>query len=153
MSEHRDSADDPAIDAEMLDVLLMTTAPVEPPPGLRSKVMERIRYDGDHFTTVQLAQGWQELIPGIEFKRLCVDEQAGTKSFLLRARAGMSLPEHTHQGYEECLVLEGEFSMGDLTLRAGDYHAAAAGTTHPPSSTRTGVTVYLRSAIADYPGI
>jgi len=82
------------------------------------------------FTTVQLAQGWRELIPGIEFKRLCVDEQAGTKSFLLRARAGMSLPEHTHQGYEECLVLEGEFSMGDLTLHAGDYHAAAAGTTH-----------------------
>lgn len=65
----------------------------------------------------------------------------------------MSLPEHWHRGYEECVVLEGEFTMGDITLRAGDYHAAAAGTLHPPTSTRIGVTVYLRAAIADYPGI
>ena len=79
------------------------------------------------FTTVQLAQGWRELIPGIEFKRLCVDEQAGTKSFLLRVRAGMSLPEHTHQGYEECLVLEGEFSMGVFLLFVGVFFVLVVG--------------------------
>ena len=154
MTEHRNGIDEPEIDSEVLDALLITTAETEPPAGLRTKVLQRIGLDdGRNFLTLPATQGWQELIPGIEFKRLFIDERAGTKSFLLRARAGMSLTEHGHQGFEECMVLEGEFSMGGLSLRAGDYHMATAGTVHPLSSTRSGVTVYLRTAIADYPGI
>lgn len=142
------------IDSEVLELLLTATAAVEPPKELRAKVMARIGQTRDErFLTFRDASDWKELIPGIEVKRLCVDERAGTKSFLLRAKAGMSMPGHEHSGFEECMVIDGEFTMGDLTLRAGDYHAALAGTSHPPASTRTGVTVYLRASINDYPGV
>ncbi|KAF0192637.1 MAG: anti-ECFsigma factor ChrR [Gammaproteobacteria bacterium] len=154
MKRFRNEADEQPIDTEVLDALLTATTPVEPPRALRAIVLERIGRQADSkFITLPGAQGWKELIPGIEVKRLCVDEQAGTKSFLLRARAGMSLPGHDHHGFEECMVIDGEFSMGDITLRAGDYHAAVTGTMHPAASTRTGVTVYLRAAISDYPGV
>lgn len=154
MSEHRNESDEQEIDIDVLEALLVAAAPVEPPNGLRAKVLERVSGQSDsNFITISGAKGWKELIPGIEVKRLCVDELAGTKSFLLRAKAGMSLPEHQHRGFEECMVIEGEFAMGDITLRAGDYHAALSGTSHPASSTRTGVTVYLRASIHDYPGV
>jgi anti-sigma factor ChrR (cupin superfamily) len=155
MSERRNIADEPVIDPQVLDVLLEAVAPVAPPDGLRAQVLERIHktVSDNDFITLPGHTGWVEWFPGVEIKRLSVDEQAGTKSFLLRAQAGVSLPEHGHQGLEECMVLEGEFTMGDMIFRAGDYHAAAAGTTHGMTSTRTGVTVYLRAAIADYPGV
>ena len=82
------------------------------------------------FTTVQLAQGWRELIPGIEFKRLCVDEQAGTKSFLLRAWVGLCLFVFLFLGFVVCLVFVGVFCLCVFLLFVGVYHAAAAGTTH-----------------------
>lgn len=71
---------------------------------------------------------------------------------LLRARAGMSLPERTHQGFEECFVLEGE-SPWAVSPRTRRFPRRAGGTVRPPSSTKTGVTVYLRSAIGSYPGM
>ncbi len=155
MSERRNIADEPVIDPQMLDALLEAVAPLAPPAGLRAQVLERIHRTVGHsdFITFPGHTGWVEWFPGVEIKRLSVDELAGSKSFLLRAQAGVSLPEHGHHGLEECMVLEGEFTIGEMTLHAGDYHAAAAGSTHDVSSTRTGVTVYLRAAIADYPGV
>ena len=151
----RNTTPEQSIDPELLQALLVATAPIAPPDTLRVKVLERIQTakPAADFKTLRDGYGWTELLPGLSVKRLFVDEQAGTKSFLLRALPGTSLPAHGHQGAEECIVLEGEFSMGELTLRAGDYHLAAAGSTHPVTHTRTGVTVYLRAPIADYPGI
>ena len=153
MSEQR-RVTDQVIDPQVLSALFEAMTPIAPPAALRAKVLARLHAgDDEGFITQRAPQGWRSLIPGVEVKLLCRDEQAGTKSFLLRAQAGVSLPGHTHHGLEECMVLEGEFSMGDITLRAGDYHAAAEGTSHPAASTRTGVTVYLRAALADYPGV
>jgi putative transcriptional regulator len=93
---------------------------------------------------------WRQISPGIDVKRLVIDEHTGSKSFLLRAAPGANLPAHPHRGLEECLVLEGEFSMGELTLRAGDFHCAAGGSEHEVATTRTGVLIYLRGNIEDY---
>ncbi|MHB8745348.1 MAG: cupin domain-containing protein [Gammaproteobacteria bacterium] len=155
MSEYHDDAEESTLDPEMLTALLQAITPVAPPPALRAKVLERIHaaHRSEDFLTLTTQVGWCELLPGVEVKRLFVDEQTGTKSFLLRAQGGIHLPAHGHRGREECLVLEGEFTMGDLTLRAGDYHVAPEGSEHPMASTHTGVTVYLRAALADYPGV
>lgn len=155
MTRFFDEQPDESVKRELDETLLEFASPISPPPHLRAKVMERIRQhtSGDKFITVRKHQGWRLLIPGVEVKVLLVDESAGTKSFLLRAQPGVALPSHGHHGDEECQVLEGSFSFGDVTLHAGDYHLARKGASHPISTTQTGVLVYLRASIHDYPGV
>jgi anti-sigma factor ChrR (cupin superfamily) len=147
-----DSAD-AAIDPAVLERLLEAVTPETPPPDLRAKVLERARVAMTMTAhTLRAAEdAWKPVVPGIEFKTLLYDAHARTVSFLLRAQPGASLPAHGHRAYEECLVLEGEFTMGDLTLRAGDFQAGHPGEAHPVATTRTGVLVYLRGAADDYP--
>ena len=50
---------------------------------------------------------------------------------------------HFHnEGHEECLVLEGDLTMGDLKLLAGDFHLAAKGSSHPAATTMSGCLLY-----------
>ena len=142
---------DPPLDPAVLERLLEAIAPEAPPAALRAKVLARVQAAA--FTTIDNQSGWKQLLPGVDYKMLAFDTAVGTKSFLLRAQAGVRLPAHSHSGYEECLVLQGEFSIGDLTLRAGDFQGADAGSQHPETYTATGVTVYLRASIGDYPGL
>lgn len=151
----REDNTDQTIDQTVFAALLESINPIAPPLGLRAKVLDRARATtaGGHFITVRQQEGWSELIPGVSVKVLFVDPHAATKSFLLRAAPGTCLPEHEHHGDEECMVLEGSFTLGDLTLRAGDFHCAPKGSTHGKAFTEKGVLVYLRSALADYPGV
>lgn len=144
---------DETIDSTVLNRLLEAVAPETPPANLRDRVLGRVRASETMTAhTLHTATGtWKPVIPGIEVKTLLHDTQARMVSFLLRAQPGASLPAHGHRAYEECLVLEGEFSMGDLTLRAGDFVAGHPGEEHPIGTTRTGVLVYLRGAVEDYP--
>lgn len=154
MTKHRDHTPDPALDDAVLDALLAAVAPIAPPAPLRDKVLARVRepQGANGLTTVHAGDaGWKAVAPGIEYKLLLVDPHGGTKSFLLRAAPGASLPAHGHSGVEECLVLEGEFSIGDLILRAGDFHRVAAHARHSEARTEQGVLVYLRAHIDDYP--
>ncbi len=144
---------DEAMDPAVLDRLLEAVAPETPPPGLRAKVLGRVQTAATMTAHILHAGegAWKLVIPGIEIKTLLYDAQARMVSFLLRAQPGASLPPHGHRAYEECLVLEGEFTMGDLTLRAGDFVTGHPGEEHPPATTHTGVLVYLRGAADDYP--
>jgi anti-sigma factor ChrR (cupin superfamily) len=141
------------IDSDIDEALFASVKGVTPPVGLRAKVLERAhgQTGGKDLLTVRAKEGeWKSLAPGVEVKLLYIDEAAKTKSFLLRAEAGAEMPGHQHIGIEECLVLEGEFSLGDITLHAGDYHLAHAGAIHGPASTPTGTLVYLRAHIDQY---
>lgn len=152
MTHDQYTEQDDTIDTAVCDHLLMAQTPLAPPAELRAKVLARVHAQSAP-TTLPLDWGWKTLAPGIEVKLLLRDTQAGSKSFLLRAAPGMSLPAHEHHEMEECLVLEGEFSVNGVTLRAGDYQCAPKGSRHGISSTRTGVLVYLRAGLADYPGV
>ncbi len=147
--------DDDTIDPAVLAALLEAVPPETPPAHLRARVLERARGARalPDFITIRAHEPWQRLAPGIEYKMLVYDEQADSKSFLLRVAAGVRLPAHSHSDFEECLVLEGEFQLGDLKLRAGDFHAAAVHSSHDEAYTATGTLVYLRAALADYPGV
>jgi ChrR Cupin-like domain len=71
---------------------------------------------------------WEEYAPGIRRRVLW---RAGTLgAFVFRALPGASVPMHRHRHDEECLMLEGELSIDDELLRAGDYQLAPAGTRH-----------------------
>ena len=155
MKDRRDEDTGTPIDPSVIDELLTAIAPVAPPATLRARVLERVRAatlipDG---APIRSDQAWKTLMPGIEIKILMIDERAHTKSFLLRAQPGASLPGHAHSDYEECLVLDGEFTMGDTTLCAGDFLLGTPGRPHPEAHTRTGVLVYLRASLDDYPGV
>jgi anti-sigma factor ChrR (cupin superfamily) len=61
----------------------------------------------------------------------------------MRVTPGAVYPAHAHDGDEECLVLEGEVSFGELTLRAGDFHLARKGHRHPQASSPQGCVLYI----------
>ena len=148
----RDDDTDPTLDDAVLAELLNGIAPEAPPRALRARVLDRAHKAALPPYTLRAAEGpWKAVQPGIEVKPLAYDAATRMVSFLLRAQPGASLPAHGHHAFEECLVLEGEFVMGDLTLRAGDFHAATVGIEHPAATTPTGVLVYLRGAAEDYP--
>lgn len=147
---------DDSLPAEVMAELLANVMPVTPPPGLRARVLNSIAQNAatpSSPVTIRDQEAWRELAPGIRYKMLFTDPAANCKSFLLQADAGVTMPGHSHSGFEECLVLEGSFSMGNLTLYAGDFHAVGKDITHDAASTTTGVLVYVRAAMSDYPMI
>jgi hypothetical protein len=86
---------------------------------------------------------WTEMGPGVSFTVLFEDPVAKRRSILVRALPGSNYASHFHdEGHEECLVLEGDLIMGDLTLLPGDYHIAAKGSTHPAATTMSGCLLY-----------
>jgi quercetin dioxygenase-like cupin family protein len=100
------------------------------------------------FHTVRVEDGgWTPIAPGIEKKFLYRDPATGTESYLFRMQPGASIEMHQHPRAEECLVLEGDLAIGDLRLKAGDYHVAAKGTMHPALRSQGGAVVFVRGAV------
>jgi anti-sigma factor ChrR (cupin superfamily) len=136
---------------ELLGSLMLALTPIEPPRKdiLRQRVIERIQEPADthdHDTITIRAQSgvWTELVPGVRMKRLHRDGVA--RSYLLRLEPGAALPEHRHEGDEECIVLEGEVFLGDVRVAAGDFHVARGGTTHAKLSSANGALLFIRNA-------
>lgn len=85
-------------------------------------------------------------IPGVSFKKLYSDRATGYATMLVRMQPGASYPVHRHAGHEECYMLEGEVSSGDLQLFAGDYQRMAGNTLHLALHTKAGCTFLLVAA-------
>lgn len=82
----------------------------------------------------------------MEMKLLHGDQDAGTQSYLLRLHPGAELQPHDRLLDEECLVLEGQVTLGPVTLRAGDFHFAPSGTSHGKAHSRAGALLFIRGA-------
>lgn len=87
---------------------------------------------------------WQPIHTGVERKLLARD--GGEESYLLRLSAGASIPAHAHPADEETLVVEGDFCIGELRLKTGDFHFAAATSTHPVLRSDQGALLFVRYA-------
>ncbi len=126
--------------------------PVAAPAGLWERVMARVRgeYPQTTLRTIRSEEGgWMEYIPGISFKVLHRDAAGRASSLLARLQPGVTMPPHVHGANEECLVLEGEITFGDFTVRAGDYHFAPKGSEHQTLTTRTGALLFLRAGFGE----
>ena len=125
--------------------------PVDPPAGLWKKIMAAVNETPakpPFGITFRENEGqWEVILEGVEKKLLFTDPMAGTESYLLRLAPRTRVPAHHHERAEECLVLEGEFMLGDLKLAVGDYHLAPAGSDHPEAWTEGGTLVYIRGDI------
>lgn len=141
-----------AIEADILEALLLDAPAQLPAPGradaLKARVLERVRgsvrgADGT-LTVFGDAGEWAALAPHVHMKTLHSD--TGGRSFLLRLEPGAVLPNHAHDRDEECMVVEGEIFLGELRIRAGDYHLAPGGSVHPDITSPGGALLFIRSA-------
>ena len=100
------------------------------------------------FHTVRLEDGdWVSIGLGVDKKFLYRDPTTGTESALFRLQPGAFIEAHHHAKAEECLVLEGDLTIGDLRLNPGDYHLAGKGTIHPVLRSESGAVLFVRGAV------
>ncbi|MDX1400988.1 MAG: cupin domain-containing protein [Kiloniellales bacterium] len=122
-------------------------APAADPPGELFSEIESVidKSDPRGTKTVRAdSEGWEALIPGVEKKPLLRNLETGEESFLMRVAPGTRYPEHEHSFIEECVVIEGELTMGRLVLNPGDYHVADVNSVHQEFRSEKGALVFIR---------
>ncbi len=147
-NKHSLDPDDDANSRVVQDALLEALAPVPLSPEQASAVklgllgrIKASREAGKAFIHVRFEDGeWENLVPGVRVKRLAGNQ----RGVLLDLQPGTVIPFHRHHQDEECVVLRGEVQLGDMTVRAGDYHVATAGSRHGAVRSSSGALVYLR---------
>lgn len=144
----------PLLPPALTEALLLAVAPVLPhasrASALRAKVLAQAgQHDAARLQTIRADEGaWHSIAPLVDMKLLYDD--GVSRSILIRLQAGARLPPHDHAADEECIVLEGEGSIGDVFLRAGDYHLAPKGIRHGETYTATGALLFIRTAAPAY---
>ena len=152
-----DQPTEPVLDKTDVETLVEPLTPIAPAPQRAAALRERVLQHAHtpqpgaqpELLTIRAQEGWKTIAPGVEMKDLYTDDASHARSFLLRMQPGSSLPEHEHSGDEECVMIEGEASLGGILLRAGDYHMAPKGVPHGAVSTETGALLYVRAAQVD----
>ncbi len=155
--------------ASVVGDLALAAPGIEPPPGLRERVLARARAEkreapaaqpwkewtstegAGEFSLALAAQGtWDRTaFQGVETRRLFVDRAGDRITMLVRMAPGSSYPSHRHGGPEECYVLQGVLRSGDLRMEAGDYKHAAEGSVDPVQSTEEGCLLLIASSAHD----
>lgn len=150
MNEHE------LIDQQTLADIALNLTPLAPQGARTQALRERIMcavaeltpVSIDSFTTVRATEGvWANFAPKIRIKML--HEAGAMKAFLLRLEPGAVLAAHDHDEDEHCLVLEGEAYLGEVHVRAGDYHVAPKGTRHGVIRSESGALLYIRAPLSD----
>jgi len=136
--------EDVLAECQQVVTLLPLTAPqVEPPPSIRTRLMDRIGGEarmagngamGDGLIVRAGETEWKDApAPGVQYRQL-----HGSKTILVRMGPGTWLPAHDHKHAEQCLVLEGSISSEGVTAYAGDYTYMPAGSVHSALYSETG---------------
>ncbi len=147
-----------ALDEDILEMLAEAQEPAPIPMELaarmRDNVMRKIKQEPrskqDGLSTLLAKEGeWIEAMPGAQFKVLHDDGNGldGLLSYLIKLEPGVEMKGHDHPFDEECLMLEGDLTLGDITLNKGDFHYARAGVTHGHVSTKNGCMAFIRGAL------
>jgi putative transcriptional regulator len=107
---------------------LPAPAEVKPVVAANSNYPEPIRefFDGD-LDSIK----WRFMGPGIRHARLW-DGPNGDRLWLLRARGGVSIPEHGHTGDEWTLLLKGSYTTNMGRFGVGDIDLADEEIVHQP---------------------
>jgi carbon storage regulator len=142
------------VQAERLD----KTAPLTAASGVRDKRSsapqrhalnpEKAAPPGGTTTTRSDEGIWQDYSPGVQIKILHQEPELSSMTFLVRMAPDSVFPVHDHATQEHCFVLEGEASMGEHILHAGDWHVALPGSTHYNFGSRTGCLLLARAEMA-----
>ena len=86
--------------------------------------------------------------PGVWARMLHVDTARSQFSVILKMDPGSVYPSHAHDGPEECVVLDGEISVGNVRMRRGDYQRAEPGSDHIEQRTETGALLFITAPLS-----
>ena len=77
---------------------------------------------------------WKSLIPGVAVHDVLGNRKTrdGDRLYLLKAKGGMRMPEHSHTGEEWTLILTGAYAVDGKTYRRGDLHIEHEDECHSP---------------------
>lgn len=90
------------------------------------------------------AQDWQATPDaGFYMQPLFHDMATGETSFLMKMDPGAYAPPHSHERFEEILVLEGDFYDAEHSYGPGDYVVRAIGALHEAGSRQGGVVLIV----------
>jgi anti-sigma factor ChrR (cupin superfamily) len=116
-------------------------------PELKQKILSRIKPpaatpDLYEFVRATGDADWMPMkVPGAFVKLLTVQKEKGYAVVLGKLDPGTYYPPHHHIGAEQIFVLSGELSIGEVRLRAGDFHNAKAGSNHGVNYSEPGCTI------------
>jgi anti-sigma factor ChrR (cupin superfamily) len=126
---------------------LHLAGPIAAPPA---SVRERVLAIPSASCVIRAHEGdWVDIGVGVSAKQLFVSRRDQTRTTLVRMEPGARFSTHRHDGDEQCLVLEGEVTDCGIVLRAGDFIANAAGTTHDSVWSETGCLLLIVNSIND----
>jgi quercetin dioxygenase-like cupin family protein len=141
---------------EDVAVALACMVATPPPSGLRKKVLRATRPRAvpevaPGMFLLRAGEGDWTSTPfaGVEIKLLHLDPKTQVATTLVRMQPGAMYPAHRHSHAEHCYVMEGDVTMGDFTLRAGDYGRAESGTTHTVVRSEGGCVMLIIAAAHD----
>lgn len=80
---------------------------------------------------------WKGKLPGLKQHMIEHNKEDGSEASLLWARPGRALPNHTHEGLELTLVLDGDFHDHRGTFARGDVSVADESLDHRPVAGQT----------------
>lgn len=149
----------PEGNAALLDlndaVRLLAMEEETPPPQIRSKLMASIntriaatQIPGMSFHFAEDVGFRQTPHPGVTMRILHLDKENRRFTCLMRLAPGATLPSHPHDGPEECVVLDGEFTVFGVKMKKGDYQRAEPGRDHGDQYSETGALVYLSGPVS-----
>ena len=139
--------------AQLVVTALGITGPeIDPPASVREKLLAKLARPTtspvnlalDSFVTVRADDGeWRQLFEGVSVKQLFADEERGTVTSLYKVGPGGRIPTHSHEGFEQCLIIEGDFHLNDETYGPGDFTCALPGSTHRISYSEHGALLLI----------
>ena len=122
------------------------------PDGLLPRIEARIDASGVELPgTLTLRAGsgaWIDAAPGLKIKILHRNESLKRETFLAWLQPGGEYADHDHDQDEEIYMIEGDLIIGELVLKAGDFHVARAGRHHPVHRTKNGCLCIISQAIS-----
>lgn len=77
---------------------------------------------------------WKSLVPGVAVHDVLGNRRTrnGDRLYLLRAKGGTSMPEHSHNGEEWTLILAGSYVANGQVYSRGDLHIEDETIAHSP---------------------
>jgi hypothetical protein len=156
--EARLSAGDPEVVAAWRSYELVVTRladglpPIPPPAGIRENLLRRTEghapLPAGLFIQRAADAPWEETaISGVRRRTLFVDREHRRQALLLHMAPGATYPAHTHDGPEECFILEGDLEVAGQVLGPGDYQRAEAGSHHGDQYSRGGCVALILAPV------